>query len=504
MKKCEGNFEKRIVGRPYICDVITRPKFKLRHYPQLRLLRFPWKFLTPVVLLAAAIATTAQDGSDKSAAVCAACIHQNLDYLAGPELHGRGSGTPDEYHAAQYIAAQLRHYGLAPAAENGEYIQTATIKTRAVTTAPVLSFDNAGKSASWKNGNEFAAVQLPEPDVSAQLQKLDLSDSTTSPSAVKAGAAVLFKVKLDATRPDVQRAIAPYRASKAALLIVPEVAGAEAMFQRLGSQLPRAEKRIGDTPAGPDMILLKNEAAQQLWSVQNGTVLKLHADVTAWTISHTWNVLAKIEGSQQKQHIILLSAHLDHLGVRDGKMYPGADDDASGTVAVMELARALAKETRPQRTLVFALFGSEETGLLGSQYFLKHPPFPLDNLVANLNFEMIGRADAKVKPNELWLTGWERTNLGPELASHGAQLVADPHPEENFFMRSDNYALARDGIVAQTVSSYGLHKDYHQPTDTLDKVDWQHLDSAIGSMIAPISWLANSDFTPQWNKGEQP
>jgi hypothetical protein len=128
----------------------------------------------------------------------------------------------------------------------------------------------------------------------------------------------------------------------------------------------------------------------------------------------------------------------------------------------------------------------------------------LDNLVANLNFEMIGRADAKVKPDELWLTGWERTNLGPELAAHGAQLVDDPHPEENFFMRSDNYALAKDGIVAQTVSSYGLHKDYHQPTDTLDKVDWPHLNSAIGSMIAPISWLANSDFTPQWNEGQRP
>ena len=465
--------------------------------------RYRCQFLIPALLIASAVVATAQS-SDKSSTVCAACIRQNLDYLAGPELHGRGSGTPDEYHAAQYIAAQLKHYGLAPAAGNGDYIQTATIKTRAVTTAPVLSFDAAGKPTAWKHGAEFATMQLPEPDISAPLQKLDLSDSTTSPSMIQAGAAVLFKVKPGASRQDVQSAISPYRASKAALLIVPEVAGAEAMFQRLGSQLPRAEKRIGDAPAGPDMILLKSEPAQQLWSMQDGTTLKLHAEVTPWTISHTWNVLAKIEGAKQKAQVILLSAHLDHLGVRDGKMYPGADDDASGTVAVMELARALAKEKRPQRTLVFALFGSEEAGLLGSQYFLKHPPFPLDTLVANLNFEMIGRADAKVKPNELWLTGWERTNLGPELAAHGAQLVGDPHPEENFFMRSDNYALAKDGIVAQTVSSYGLHKDYHQPTDTLDKVDWQHLDSAIGSMIAPISWLANSDFTPQWNEGQRP
>ncbi len=480
--------------RPASRGSIGRPTLK----------RFSWKFLTPVVLLAVAIVTTAQSSSNTSSAVCAPCIRQNLGYLAGPELHGRGSGTPDEYHAAQYIAAQLKHYGLAPAAGNGEYIQTATIKTRAVTSAPVLSFDSTGKSFAWKHGTEFVVWQLPEPDVSAPLQKLDLSDSTTAPSMIKAGAAVLFKPKPGASRQDVQSAISPYRASKAALLIVPEVAGAEAMFQRLGSQLPRPEKRIGDAPAGPDMILLKSEPAQQLWSMNDGATLRLHAEITPWTISHTWNVLAKIDGTTQKQQIILLSAHLDHLGVRDGKMYPGADDDASGTVAVMELARALAKEKRPQRTLVFALFGSEETGLLGSQYFLKHPPFPLDTLVANLNFEMIGRADAKVKPNELWLTGWERTNLGPQLAAHGAQLVADPHPGENFFMRSDNYALAKDGIVAQTVSSYGLHKDYHQPTDTLDKVDWQHLDSAIGSMIAPISWLANSDFTPQWNEGQRP
>ena len=185
-------------------------------------------------------------------------------------------------------------------------------------------------------------------------------------------------------------------------------------------------------------------------------------------------------------------------------MYPGADDDASGTVAVMELARALAGEKRPQRTVVVALFGSEEAGLVGSRYFLKHPTFPLKNIVANLNFEMIGRADAKVKPNELWLTGWERTNLGPELAAHGAQLVGDPHPDQGFFARSDNYSLARDGIIAQSVSSYGLHSDYHQPTDTIDKIDWEHLDSAIGSMIGPVSWLANSDFTPQWNPGGKP
>ena len=91
--------------------------------------------------------------------------------------------------------------------------------------------------------------------------------------------------------------------------------------------------------------------------------------------------------------------------------------------------------------------------------------------MANLEFEMIGRPDPAVAPHTLWLTGYERSNLGAELAGHGARLVADPHPEQNFFRRSDNYVLAMKGIIAHTVSSYGLHSDYHRPSDTADKIN---------------------------------
>ncbi len=159
---------------------------------------------------------------------------------------------------------------------------------------------------------------------------------------------------------------------------------------------------------------------------------------------------------------------------------------------------------KPKRTVIFALFGSEEVGGTGSTYFREHPPVPLSDLAANLEFEMIGRADAVVKPDELWLTGWERSNLGPTLAEHGAHLVGDPHPDENFFARSDNYVLAKEGVVAQTISSYGLHKDYHQPSDDIAHIDFQHMDDAIGSLLEPIKWLVNSNFKPQWNKGGQP
>jgi Zn-dependent M28 family amino/carboxypeptidase len=164
----------------------------------------------------------------------------------------------------------------------------------------------------------------------------------------------------------------------------------------------------------------------------------------------------------------------------------------------------LASGPAPKRTVVFAFWGGEEAGLVGSRYFLRHPSFDLKSIIANIEFEMIARADPKLQSQDLWLTGWERSDLGPTLADHGARLVPDPRPQENFFSRSDNYALAQQGIIAQTVSSFGLHTDYHRPTDTLEKVDWQHLDSAIASMIAPVIWLANSDFVPVWIKPPKP
>jgi Peptidase family M28 len=233
--------------------------------------------------------------------------------------------------------------------------------------------------------------------------------------------------------------------------------------------------------------------------------------------TETWNAVAILRGTGfangRPEEAILLSAHLDHLGVGPANaagdtIYNGADDDASGTTAVLALAQALADSAangqRPRRTIVFALFGSEELGGFGSAGFLAHPPVPLSSIVANLEFEMIGRPDPAIAADALWLTGFDRSNLGPELARHGARLVADPHPRENFFQRSDNYGLARQGIVAHTVSSFGLHKDYHQPSDELNRIDFSHLTGAIASMIDPIRWLADTTFRPSWNPGRKP
>jgi Zn-dependent M28 family amino/carboxypeptidase len=230
-------------------------------------------------------------------------------------------------------------------------------------------------------------------------------------------------------------------------------------------------------------------------------------------VAHTWNAIGQLRGRDRSRagDIILLTAHLDHLGNRTAPaataadtIYNGADDDASGSVAVLELAEALARGKRPRRTIVFAWFGSEETGGAGATHFIETGPVRLDSIVANLEFEMIGRSDKAVPAHTLWLTGYERTNLGPSLAKRGARIVADPHPEQNFFARSDNIQLARRGVVAQTVSSFGLHSDYHRPSDEVKTIDFAHMTDAIRSMLSPVLWLANSGFRPEWVPGKKP
>ena len=261
----------------------------------------------------------------------------------------------------------------------------------------------------------------------------------------------------------------------------------------LASQL----RQIGVQPAGDDGGYIQNVS---------GEFEFFREGRKQW---NTRNVIGILNGSESKlkDEVILLSAHMDHIGMRAGmagdNIFNGADDDASGCVAVLQLARSLA-EKHPKRTVLFVFFGSEETGGQGDQYFLEHPPVALKNIVANLEFEMIGRPDPAVKPDELWLTGFDRSNLGPELAKHGAKLVADPHPKQNFFQRSDNYALAKQGVVAQTVSSFGLHPDYHGPSDDVAHLDFTHMEQAIHSMVGPVEWLANSDFKPAWVEGKKP
>ncbi|MCZ6917493.1 MAG: M20/M25/M40 family metallo-hydrolase [Gemmatimonadetes bacterium] len=222
------------------------------------------------------------------------------------------------------------------------------------------------------------------------------------------------------------------------------------------------------------------------------------------------NVVGRIPGSDPvlREEAVVIGAHFDHLGVGqpvDGdSIYNGADDDASGVVAVLEIARALAAGPAPRRTVVFVLFTAEEVGLQGTRWYLDHPVVPLEHTVADLQIEMIGRPDDLVGgAGRAWLTGYERSTMGDMLRDAGIAIVADPRPDQNFFRRSDNYPFALRGIPAHTLSSFNGHSDYHRPSDEVSQVDLTHMTAVIGAAVEAARLLANGP-RPQWHPGGRP
>ena len=222
------------------------------------------------------------------------------------------------------------------------------------------------------------------------------------------------------------------------------------------------------------------------------------------------NVVGVLPGSDPAlaDEVVLVSSHYDHVGVRQpvngDSIYNGADDDASGTVAVLEIARQLRAGPPLRRTVVFVAFTGEELGGLGSRWYLQHPVRPLEQTVADLNIEMVGRPDSLAGgPGKAWLTGYERSNMGDGLKAGGIPIVPDPRPSQNFFQRSDNYALAVRGIVAHTLSTFNLHTDYHRPSDEADRLDYDHMASVIMAATEAVRLLADGP-KPAWKPGGQP
>ncbi|MFO1466042.1 MAG: M20/M25/M40 family metallo-hydrolase [Steroidobacteraceae bacterium] len=421
-----------------------------------------------------------------------------MEFLASDALRGRGSGTREEWITAVWAGAQMRGAGLEPV-DGKDFLQTVDLERTEAAGQPQLSA--ASMRLDPKAG--FVVIDAGVPQAAGPLQRFHPG------VVVRRGAVLLMPGEAD-----------PRNASgleNAAMVLWHETGEIRKLWPSLAARpltvgrtrlTGLAKPAIPAAPDAPVQIVLDDAAYAIIARLQESTVMTFRVPTRTVT-SQTWNAVGQIRGTEpgQAAQSILLSAHLDHLG-EGGKgpdrIYNGADDDASGTVAVLSLAQSLARQPRPRRTLVFALFGSEEVGSLGARYFLDRPTVPLSRLIANLEFEMIGRSDAAVAPHTLWLTGWERSDLGPALAAHGARLVADPHPKEHFFMRSDNYSLARRGVVAQTVSSFGLHAQYHEPDDDLAHIDIAHMLEAIRSLLGPVRWLADSDYTPAWKPGGRP
>ncbi|MDQ1589804.1 MAG: hypothetical protein QOG71_431 [Pyrinomonadaceae bacterium] len=471
----------------------------------------------------AATQTEARGATGASAATTQAAaqvsernVRAHMEFLASDAMQGRGSGTQFELLAGQYIASQLRQYGVEPAGDavasgatgQKSFIQTVALTRQAFAEAPALTFNAAGGAERrWVHGKEMLVGRIAAAQLKGTLQKLRVGERPA------AGAFVLLEQGEGSDTRQLYTQAAALGQQGAAAVFVAENASLRRNWATMGTRLPELPLMAGSgAGSSSNIFVLSADAYKELQALADGTQISFGGTLAPAETSYTWNVVGVLPGSgdaKLSNEAVLLSAHMDHIGVGKGQagdqIYNGADDDASGVVAVLELARALAgAPARPKRTIYFVLFGSEEKGGHGAQYFLSRPPVALAQMVANLEFEMIGRPDPKVAADTLWLTGYERSNLGAELAKQGARLVADPHPEQNFFQRSDNYALARRGVVAHTVSSFGLHPEYHQPGDDLAHIDFAHMTRAINSMVAPVHWLANSNFTPAWAEGKKP
>ena len=271
-------------------------------------------------------------------------------------------------------------------------------------------------------------------------------------------------------------------------------------------------RAIGLEPLGDSGYFQRVAVAANVGS-RRFTVLKSFADLDTiprerWRPSV--NVLGVIRGSDPalKDEYVLVDAHYDHLGigrpVNGDSIYNGADDDASGVTAVLEIARQLHSGPPPKRTIVFAAMIGEEVGLLGTRWYIAHPAIPLERMAANLEIEMIGRPDSLAGGvGKAWLTGYERSTMGDELAANGIPIVPDKRLDQQFFQRSDNIAFAQRGIPAHTLSSFNLHTDYHEPSDDVAKVDFVHMAGVINAGAKAVRLLTDGP-APAWKPGGRP
>jgi Zn-dependent M28 family amino/carboxypeptidase len=224
------------------------------------------------------------------------------------------------------------------------------------------------------------------------------------------------------------------------------------------------------------------------------------------------NVISIIKGSELPEEYLVITSHYDHVGIgENGEIYNGADDDGSGTVAIMEIAEAFQKAVsegyRPKRSIIFLHVTAEEKGLLGSKYYSENPIYPLENTVANLNIDMIGRIDDahKDKPNYVYLIGSDKLSTDLHEISEAANssyvnldldyTYNDENDPNRFYYRSDHYNFAKFDIPIIFYFN-GVHEDYHKPTDTPEKIEYDLLEKRAKLVFFTAWEVANREERP--------
>jgi hypothetical protein len=373
-----------------------------------------------------------------------------LSVLAHDSLEGRGTGTVGGARAARFIAEEMRAAGLEPAGDSGYFQRVPIVRvTRGGRPTRVASFAVRDTFPADQRGMAVNIVGILRGSDPVLKDSVVLVDAHYDHLGLRAGGGI-----------DVDSVGA------FALLAAPILA-------------ERAQY------AKTNNISLRGRGGASMTEEQRTAVAAFQSRIDALRVD--MSALRRM-----------------HPKARIDSVYNGADDDASGTVAVIEIAKQIARGPRPKRTIVFAATTGEEVGLVGTRWYIDHPVMPLAAMQANLEIEMIARPDSLAGgPGQAWLTGFERSTMGPSFAKAGLAVVADKRLDQQFFSRSDNIAFARMGIPAHTLSSFNLHTDYHQLTDEITMVDFAHMAGVINIGVKAVELLANGP-APHWNPGGRP
>lgn len=456
---------------------------------------------------ATAPSLTVPDAPATDPAISADALSQHVHALASDAMKGRMTGAPETRAAAEYIAGVLAASGVQPAGDDGTWFQRVPLVRVRYAAEPTLLVERKdGTQWTAKQGSDFRLRVQGTPDAA---RRLAVAAVDAAPDAGSLGETALFVPgRRTASREALDALIADRGRGPGLVVLEGSSRPGRERPMRGGSLVPVA-------PQNPADQILAN--ARLLEELESGAVAALTLQANAVLEDRSCqNVIGLLPprseplAPEHARQAIVVTAHYDHIGHDEEAPDPdapegvdtinnGADDDASGVAAVLELAEALAAGPAPTRPILFLLVTGEERGLLGTDVYLDQPVFPLEETLYNLNIEMIGRPDPLMPgPGALWLTGWAETTLGPSLEGEGQPVQADPRPEQNFYQRSDNIAFVRRGVMGQTLSSFGMHTDYHQVSDEADTLDYDHMETATRNVLKVLQALALEGLEVEW------
>jgi hypothetical protein len=484
-------------------------------------------------------------------------------------MHGREAGTRDFDIAADYMASQFMAAGLTPGGANGSWFQPVALASYRPMRDGTMGLMLGKTPIAMTYGKDFLSSPVPSsPEFKASGQVVFVGYGIVYPEGKRDDYKGLdVRGKIVAMLPGVPKGFptdvsahlgdddqkARFAAARGAIGVVTiesntthsqypfEQVGPYWDYQRTTWAGPDG-KAFDVSPQAPNFAYIGWAGAEKLFTgarIKWAAVLKADKDgtkmptgplaVTMEAVSKTRNrtttsrnVVGVLEGSDPKlkSEYIVLSAHLDHVGVGDpvkgDSIYNGAMDNGVGTASILQVARMFQRSgQRPRRSIIFISLTAEEKGLIGSSYFAHFPTVPKEQIVADINLDM---PILTYQVEDLVVQGFERSSIGPVVAKvaagEGLKVVPDPAPEENFFVRSDHYSFVQSGIPAVSIDTrpggqgaaaqkYFLDNNYHKPSDQIDlPFHWDAAAKFVRINYGVARILADADERPRWNKGD--